>query len=133
MLTRVESTAGLSGASGVLGISYGTTFALFPALVLERFGLAHFAQNAGLMGIAAALFGNVFNYGFGRNFDAHSGGPPPSIVINAGNMQCYSGRLCYVDAVYVALGSSCFGLLFSCLASWRSWKRTRGARRVELS
>ncbi|KAG8718261.1 hypothetical protein FRC09_012930 [Ceratobasidium sp. 395] len=101
MLTRVESTAGLSAVSGVLGVSYGTTFALFPALVLERFGIAHFAQNAGLMGIAAALFGNVFNYGFGRNFDAHSGGSPPSGptgLSDVGNMQCYSGRGCYVDA-----------------------------------
>ncbi|KAG9094466.1 hypothetical protein FRC06_010778, partial [Ceratobasidium sp. 370] len=98
ILTRVESTAGLSAVSGVLGISYGTTFALFPALVLERFGIAHFAQNAGLVGIAAALFGNAFNYGFGRNFDAHSGGPPPGTVSDAGNMQCYIGRMCYVDA-----------------------------------
>ncbi|QRV78064.1 glycoside hydrolase family 35 protein [Ceratobasidium sp. AG-Ba] len=98
MLARVETTAGLSAVSGVLGISYGTTFALFPALVLERFGLAHFAQNAGLMGIAAALFGNVFNYGFGRNFDAHSGGSPAGGATNAGNMQCYNGKGCYVDA-----------------------------------
>ncbi|KAG9118772.1 hypothetical protein FRC07_006544 [Ceratobasidium sp. 392] len=97
MLTKVTSTAGLSGVSGVLGVSYGTTFALFPALVLERFGIAHFAQNAGLMGIAAALFGNVFNFGFGRNFDKHSGGPPPGVT-DVGNMQCYSGRGCYVDA-----------------------------------
>ncbi|KAG8696294.1 hypothetical protein FRC08_007252 [Ceratobasidium sp. 394] len=98
MLTRVESTAGLSAVSGVSGISSGTIFALFPVLVLERFGLAHFAVNAGLTSIAIALFGNVFNYGFGRNFDDHSGGPPPSAVNNTGNMQCYSGRLCYVDA-----------------------------------
>ncbi|KAG9120347.1 hypothetical protein FRC07_004196, partial [Ceratobasidium sp. 392] len=55
MLTKVTNTAGLSAVSGVLGVSYGTTFALFPALVLERFGLAHFAQNAGLMGIAAGV------------------------------------------------------------------------------
>ncbi|QRV92856.1 major facilitator superfamily transporter [Ceratobasidium sp. AG-Ba] len=128
MLARVETTAGLSAVSGVLGISYGTTFALFPALVLERFGLAHFAQNAGLMGIAAALFGNVFNYGFGRNFDAHSGGSPAGGATDAGNMQCYNGRGCYVDAVYVALGSSCMGLVLSCVATWRSWKRGRNGQ-----
>ncbi|KAG8751375.1 hypothetical protein FRC11_009469 [Ceratobasidium sp. 423] len=45
--------------SALWGVSYGTVFALFPALVLERFGIEHFAQNVGLMGIAAALFGNV--------------------------------------------------------------------------
>ncbi|KAG8741223.1 hypothetical protein FRC10_003145 [Ceratobasidium sp. 414] len=67
MLTRVESTAGLSRRE--------------------------LKQTLG-----QALFGNVFNYGFGRNFDAHSGGPPPGTASDAGNMQCYSGRLCYVDA-----------------------------------
>ncbi|KAF8601273.1 MFS general substrate transporter [Ceratobasidium sp. AG-I] len=98
MLTRVETVGALWKVSMVLGLSYGTTFALFPALVLERFGITHFAQNAGLMGIAAALFGNVFNYGFGRNFDAHSGVPPNSVGL-AGNLQCYIGRRCYVDSI----------------------------------
>jgi len=78
------------------------------------------------MGIAAALFGNVFNYGFGRNFDAHSGVPPNSVGVMA-NLQCYTGRRCYVDSVYIALGSSVLALLLSVLASWRSWKRARGA------
>lgn len=39
MLTRVEAVEGLWKVSAVLGVSYGTTFALFPALVLERFGI----------------------------------------------------------------------------------------------
>ncbi|QRW20549.1 glycoside hydrolase family 35 protein [Rhizoctonia solani] len=74
LLLNVTDVSRLWYVSGLWGISYGTVFALFPALVLERFGMPHFAQNAGLMGIAAkkALFGNVYNYTFGRNFDNHS-------------------------------------------------------------
>lgn len=47
-------------------------------------------------GCIKVLLGNVFNYGFGRNFDAHSG-VPPDLAGVAGNMQCYVGRRCYVD------------------------------------
>ncbi|KEP46973.1 MFS transporter, partial [Rhizoctonia solani 123E] len=78
--------------SATWGVSYGTVFALFPALVLERFGMEHFAQNAGLMGIAAALFGNVYNYTFGRNFDNHS---QPASFVEKG-LVCLQGRGCYI-------------------------------------
>ncbi|CUA69470.1 putative membrane protein YMR155W [Saccharomyces cerevisiae S288c] [Rhizoctonia solani] len=107
--------------SALWGVSYGTVFALFPALVLERFGIEHFAQNAGLMGIAAALFGNVYNYTFGRNFDRHS---RPAMFEPVGEgMVCLEGRGCYITSIYVALASCCVGLVLSGIATWRSWKR----------
>ncbi|CAE6511736.1 unnamed protein product [Rhizoctonia solani] len=83
--------------SALWGVSYGTVFALFPALVLERFGIEHFAQNAGLMGIAAALFGNVYNYAFGRNFDNHSRPASFEPVKPVGEgLICLEGRGCYI-------------------------------------
>ncbi|GAB1521035.1 hypothetical protein RhiTH_004126 [Rhizoctonia solani] len=71
-------------------------------VILERFGMPHFAQNAGLMGIAAkkALFGNVYNYTFGRNFDNHSQPAflePVEPVEPAGEgLICLEGRGCYI-------------------------------------
>ncbi|KAF8601274.1 MFS general substrate transporter, partial [Ceratobasidium sp. AG-I] len=126
MLIRTESADALWKVSMTLGVSYGMTFALFTALVLEHFGISHFSQNCGTMAVAAVSLGNVFNYGFGRNFDAHSG-VPPTLVGAAGNLQCYLGRKCYVDSIYVALGSNILALMLGLLATWRSWKRAKGA------
>ncbi|CAE6479301.1 unnamed protein product [Rhizoctonia solani] len=53
LLLNLTDVSGLWIVSALWGVGYGTVFALFPALVLERFGIEHFAQNAGLMGIAA--------------------------------------------------------------------------------
>ncbi|CAE6453879.1 unnamed protein product [Rhizoctonia solani] len=124
MLLNLTDVNRLWVVSGLWGISYGTVFALFPALVLERFGMSHFAQNAGLMGIAAALFGNVYNYTFGRNFDNHSQPASFEPVKPVGEgLICLEGRECYVASIYVALGSCCVGLVLSGIATWRSWKR----------
>ncbi|KAJ1305540.1 hypothetical protein OPQ81_000545 [Rhizoctonia solani] len=54
ILLNVTDVNRLWVVSALWGVSYGTVFALFPALVLERFGIEHFAQNAGVTGIAAA-------------------------------------------------------------------------------
>ncbi|KAH7318889.1 major facilitator superfamily domain-containing protein [Rhizoctonia solani] len=116
ILLNLTDVSRLWIVSALWGVGYGTVFALFPALVLERFGIEHFAQNAGLMGIAAALFGNVYNYSFGRNFDNHS--QPASL-----SLICLEGRGCYVTSIYIALASYCVGLILSGIATWRSWKR----------
>ncbi|KAF8704674.1 MFS general substrate transporter, partial [Rhizoctonia solani] len=127
LLLNVTDVSRLWYVSGLWGISYGTVFALFPALVLERFGMPHFAQNAGLMGIAAALFGNVYNYTFGRNFDNHSQPaflePVEPVEPVGEGLICLEGRGCYIASIYVALGSCCVGLLLSGVATWRSWER----------
>ncbi|ELU39499.1 MFS_1 domain-containing protein [Rhizoctonia solani AG-1 IA] len=127
LLLNLTDVSRLWYVSGLWGISYGTVFALFPALVLERFGMPHFAQNAGLMGIAAALFGNVYNYTFGRNFDNHSQPaflePVEPVEPVGEGLICLEGRGCYIASIYVALGSCCVGLLLSGVATWRSWKR----------
>ncbi|CAE6404215.1 unnamed protein product [Rhizoctonia solani] len=112
LLLNVTDVSRLWYVSGLWGISYGTVFALFPALVLERFGMPHFAQNAGLMGIAAALFGNVYNYTFGRNFDNHSQPAflePVEPVEPAGEgLICLEGRGCYIARYVPPPGSSGF-------------------------
>ncbi|CCO37053.1 hypothetical protein BN14_11204 [Rhizoctonia solani AG-1 IB] len=109
LLLNVTDASKLWVVSALWGISYGTVFALFPALVLERFGMSHFAQNAGLMGIAAALFGNVYNYTFGRNFDNHS--RPASFVpvepVGEG-LICLEGRDCYITRYVPSPGSPGF-------------------------
>ncbi|PIL36479.1 hypothetical protein GSI_00168 [Ganoderma sinense ZZ0214-1] len=63
-------------ASALLGLAYGGLFGLFPTLVIEWFGLAHFSENWGFVSLSPMLGGNVFSIAFGRNLDAHSDDGP---------------------------------------------------------
>lgn len=46
----------------------------------------------------------MFNYGFGRNFDAHAG-IPPNLVGVAQNLQCFIGRKCYITRCVFSIES----------------------------
>ncbi|KAJ1299468.1 hypothetical protein OPQ81_002531 [Rhizoctonia solani] len=126
ILLNVTDVNRLWVVSALWGVSYGTVFALFPALVLERFGIEHFAQNAGVTGIATAVFGNVYNYSFGTNFDDHSRSAAfqPARPVGEG-LICLEGRGCYFTTIYVALASCSVGLVLSGMATWRIWKRQK--------
>ncbi|KAF8601277.1 MFS general substrate transporter [Ceratobasidium sp. AG-I] len=124
MLVRVESADALWKVSMTLGMSYGTTFALFSVLVLEHFGITHFSQNCGVMAVAAVLLGNVFNYGFGRNFDAHVG-VPHNLVGATKNLQCFVGRKCYIASPWEQLLSACAQLVGS-MEEFETGKRSCG-------
>lgn len=58
--------------SALLGFAYGNMFALLPILVLEMFGLAHYAQNWGMVALSPVVGGNLANYLFGKIFDSHT-------------------------------------------------------------
>lgn len=68
---RVHNITHLWRVSAALGFGYGTMFSLLPIVVLEWFGLAHFAQNWGYVSMAPAVGGNLANFMFGRIYDSH--------------------------------------------------------------
>ncbi|KAH9936843.1 MFS general substrate transporter [Epithele typhae] len=74
----IDNVADLWKASLLLGLSYGGLFGLFPTLVIEWFGLAHFSENWGFVSLSPMIGGNVFSIAFGRNLDAHADGPGPA-------------------------------------------------------
>ncbi|KAG8809163.1 hypothetical protein FRC17_003571 [Serendipita sp. 399] len=125
-LYNVESVQTLWIASALLGLGYGGMFGLFPTIMIEWFGLAHFSQNWGFLCLSPVIAGNLFSLAFGRNLDAHSrpledvgemwtrGGLPS----NDSSRQCLEGRFCYLDSIkitifacIVAFALSIFGAL----------------------
>ncbi|KZV69069.1 MFS general substrate transporter [Peniophora sp. CONT] len=135
-------------ASACLGFAYGSLFGLLPTLTIEWFGLAHFSENWGFISLFPVVGGNLFSLAFGRNLDAHST-PQASEVIPAlatsalnaassllGNgeklsargglpsddgPQCFDGRICYIDSVYLTLGACTFALSLAVWAGYRDW------------
>lgn len=94
--------------------------------------VVHLAQNAGLMSIAVvgfevsissraltirkALFGNMCNYAFGRNFDRHS--KPAASTIEG--MVCLEGPGCYAQrCALTSFGLEATNECVVCTLLWR--------------
>lgn len=88
------------------GLAYGVLFGVYPAIVSHAFGISGFSQNWGVMTLAAAIFGHIFNYIYGVIYDSHSK------VLPDGARQCSMGLECYSTAYLVAFYASiCSGFL----------------------
>ena len=60
LLASMASTIeGLALPTMLLGIGYGALFAVSPVVCLERFGLASFATNNGLLMLAPSISGTL--------------------------------------------------------------------------
>ncbi|EEQ31457.1 conserved hypothetical protein [Microsporum canis CBS 113480] len=70
--------------------------------VSHTFGISGFSQNWGVMTLAAAIFGHIFNYMYGAIYDSHSK------VLPDGKRQCDMGLECYSTAYLVAFYASIF-------------------------
>ena len=53
--TRIEDVQHLWTASVLLGLAYGSVFAVFPTVVIEWFGLAHSLENYGLVSLSPMI------------------------------------------------------------------------------
>lgn len=92
--------------SSMTGLAYGVLFGVYPAIVSHAFGISGFSQNWGVMTLAAAIFGHIFNYIYGVIYDSHSK------VLPDGARQCSMGLECYSTAYLVAFYASiCSGFL----------------------
>ncbi|KAA1479102.1 MFS general substrate transporter [Dentipellis sp. KUC8613] len=148
VLIGTDSVQGLWKASAVLGLAYGSMFGLFPTVVIEWFGLAHFSENWGYVSLSPIVGGNLFSIAFGRNLDAHDPPAPANSTststIDANSTmsstatlfarggvgfdashQCLDGRACYVGSLYFTLLATVVALALGVWAGWRDY-RLRG-------
>ncbi|KAF2502366.1 MFS general substrate transporter [Lophium mytilinum] len=102
---RIENPNHLWAVSGLTGLAYGALFGVFPALVVDAFGVGGFSVNWGFMTLAPVVSGNVFNIWYGAIYDAHSD------VGRDGDRACAEGLACYRSAYWVTLVSSVLGIL----------------------
>ena len=74
---------------------------------------------------------NVLSYLFGRTLDAHAGSKIVEDLLLTrsladGAPRCLQGRDCYVNAIYLTIGTSLFSFLLSLWAGYRdSFKAAR--------
>lgn len=62
---HVQTFRALRLISALNGITYGTLFGLCPTLTIDLWGLNKFSSNWGIMSLAPAFGGNIFNLYFG--------------------------------------------------------------------
>jgi MFS family permease len=113
MLWLVSSTSGLA---------YGALFGVYPALVVDAFGVSGLSLNWGFMTLAPVIWGNVFNLLYGRVFDDHSVRGPDGDVI------CDQGQDCYRVAYWVTFLASLVSILVSLGTVARDGRKMKDAR-----
>lgn len=104
---KVEDPNFLWLVSGLTGLAYGALFGVYPALIVDAFGVTGFSVNWGFMTLAPVLSGNIFNICYGAIYDRHSTTSP------SGERECPDGLKCYSTAYEITLASSCIGILLT--------------------
>lgn len=93
--------------SGLTGLAYGALFGVYPALVVDAFGVHGFSLNWGYMTLSPVICGNLFNLFYGAIFDHHS------VILPDGDRECTQGLGCYSAAYWITLTASALGVLLS--------------------
>ncbi|TIA88886.1 hypothetical protein E3P89_03091 [Wallemia ichthyophaga] len=112
----------LSWATALIGLSYGSLFAIGPVLTLEMFGLHYFSSNWGVMSLAPAIAGPILNLVFGAIYDHHA--PTEGDVLRYSALEgvlnmpatastCLEGRGCYISALHLTTISCILALVLS--------------------
>lgn len=120
---QIDQPHVLGFLSGLTGLAYGFLFGVYPALVVETFGVRGFSQNWGTMTLAPILFGNIFNLVYGHVYDQHS------IILPDGQRDCRDGLYCYRNAYFVTLGASLVGIGISLWMIHHDWAAKLKKRR----
>lgn len=93
----------------LIGLSYGGLFAISPVVCLERFGIASFATNNGILTLSPSVFASLSNSVFGLVYDSHlndAAKHAPATLIRRGG----GGA---VDHAHLCLeGAGCFRMAF---------------------
>ncbi|KAI0337334.1 MFS general substrate transporter [Trametopsis cervina] len=140
---NIDNIADLWRGSALLGLAYGGLFGLFPSLVIEWFGLAHFSENWGFVSLSPLLGGNIFSIAFGRNLDAHAPAEPqdsvpgPNSTFTAASLgaraipgsdashQCLLGRECYAGSLLMTITACSLALCLAIYVGWKDYKRLK--------
>ncbi|GAA6001908.1 hypothetical protein JCM10207_002374 [Rhodosporidiobolus poonsookiae] len=100
----------------LIGFAYGMTFGSVPVTCLERFGLATFATNSGVLNLSPAVFANFTNLLFGRVYDANVPPSSPSPSFSPAPAAAAASLLKRASAAAPAhlcpLGRACFAPAF---------------------
>lgn len=129
----IQMPVHLGWATALIGLSYGSLFAIGPVLVLEIWGLHSFSSNWGLMSLAPALAGPVLNLLFGGIYDSHAPSDDDlqkySVLEGVLNMPatsstCLEGRACYVSALHLTTLACAVALVLSVYGAIRRRPRT---------
>jgi len=110
--------------SSLVGLAHGSLYSLYPTICLEWFGMPHFSENWGYLGMSLLAGGNLFSLAFGRNLDAHSkhsSSPNSEPVV----VQCLQGLDCYVHGLYLTVGATFLSILLCIWAGYREKQRNR--------
>lgn len=123
----------LGWATAMIGLSYGSLFAIGPVLTLEIWGLHSFSSNWGLMSLAPALAGPVLNLIFGGIYDSHAPTEDElekySKLENVFNVPatastCLEGRACYISSLHLTTMACVIALALSIYCAKRRSSRT---------
>jgi len=124
---NISNISNLWIASALLGLAHGSISALIPTVCLEWFGLPHFSENWGYLFMSPFFSINLLSFLFGQSLDAHDDKsvedllPPAFRTYSA--PRCLQGRDCYVDAIYLTIGTTFLSFLLSLWAGYRdNWK-----------
>ncbi|PLW10925.1 hypothetical protein PCANC_17406 [Puccinia coronata f. sp. avenae] len=114
----VDDMDGVVWLGALVGFAYGNMYGIGPALMLEWFGLRHFATNFGLLNLAPLFCGQVFNLSFGKIFDLHShpsSAPRPSDDDDGDNHHwvCNDRQDCYRPAFLITICGALISLSLS--------------------
>ncbi|KAG7528448.1 hypothetical protein FFLO_06157 [Filobasidium floriforme] len=117
-----DAIEGLWKTSLTLGFAYGCIFSLLPMIVLEAFGIMHFAANWGIVSIAPAVGGNLGNLLFGSIYDSHT----ESIDLPIYHSICKLRQDCYIEVFSWTFKCCLIAGLLGGVAVWRGpWCYTR--------
>ncbi|GAA5866610.1 hypothetical protein JCM8547_005475 [Rhodosporidiobolus lusitaniae] len=120
----VTSVDTLAGPTVLVGLAHGALFGISGIIGLERFGMANFSTNNGILALAPAFFGQSTNLIFGRIYDSHTSSSPSTRSTGS----CAAGRACYLSALHLTTGMaiSAIGIAFV-LATTRQKMKIRAA------
>lgn len=114
-------------ASLLVGFSYGSAFGLFPAIIIDWFGLAHFSENWGFVSFSPLIGGNIFSMAFGKNIDGHAADdsklPPTTSPDTTIHAQCMKGVECYIWSLKLTTWACVLAFGLAIWAGYKDWKK----------
>jgi hypothetical protein len=93
---------------------------------IKKNSIATFSENWGYLCVSPVASGNLFSFLFGWNVDVHN--KPRSFinlipVMPSSAPNCSQGLYCYVDAIYLTMGTGVFTVLLGIWAGYKDRQR----------
>ncbi|KAG9312377.1 hypothetical protein JVU11DRAFT_6753 [Chiua virens] len=126
----VSSVKTLWIATLLSGFAYGSLFGSFPAIMIDRFGMAHFSENWGYLLLSSPIGANLFSLLLGYNLDTHIPvDNTSSVALGSRELpsehQCFDGKACYLGTLQVTLVACIVSLGLSWWVGIRDGQKAR--------